>query len=434
MRSERERMDGQVTKRQAIDGKSKKNLFLKAECLKQLAPDHWLLNTDISSIFREHSPTLPNKRYVYKANNKVVGNKPVGIGHEFSCIGLSQRSTYYGVSGAAWNLPLSMKLVPFEENKNEFTACQVNELLNNEDLPFGKHLTINALDSNYASPEYIAETYSQNNLVNIIRISNNRNVWKKLEKKEQSERRKNNKDSRGANAIYGKKYKLNENDEWDLASDETSEFGIKNTKGKRHIVRVSIWKDMMFRSKRKRNMKDKPMHLARIELLDPETKQPVFKKPMWLGVWGKRRDELSGEQIFWDFRNRFDIEHFFRFGKQKLLLDKYQTPDEEHLQNWLEVVSLAYWLLWQGKDESKQEGLKWRKYDKTTKKREIYGLGLSPSQVQREMQRIILGFEQKPYLPNLQIKGEGRKLGQVLPKRKHYPVRFKRKKMKKLTG
>ena len=149
---------------------------------------------------------------------------------------------------------------------------------------------------------------------------------------------------------------------------------------------------------------------------------------------GKRRDELSGEQIFWDFRNRFDIEHFFRFGKQKLLLDKYQTPDEEHLQNWLEVVSLAYWLLWQGKDESKQEGLKWRKYDKTTKKREIYGLGLSPSQVQREMQRIILGFEQKPYLPNLQIKGEGRKLGQVLPKRKHYPVRFKRKKMKKLTG
>ena len=65
--------------------------------------------------------------------------------------------------------------------------------------------------------------------------------------------------------------------------------------------------------------------------------------------------ELSAEQIYWSYRNRYDIEHFFRFGKQRLLLDKYQTPDEEHLQNWMEVVNLAYWLLYIRKEEAKQK-------------------------------------------------------------------------------
>lgn len=86
-------------------------------------------------------------------------------------------------------------------------------------------------------------------------------------------------------------------------------------------------------------MKDKPFDLISIELLDAATALPIFKKKMWLGVWGVRRKELTGEEIYTAYRNWYDIEHFFRFGKQKLLLDKYQTPDEEHLQNWMEVVS-----------------------------------------------------------------------------------------------
>ncbi len=386
-----------------------------------------MLNTDISPIFCPHSPTLPNRRYAYKANNKIKGNKPIGIGYEFSCVGLSSRPTLYGCSEPPWNLPLSMQLVPFEENKNTFTAKQVNELLNNKELPFGKDLTINVLDSNYGSPEYIVDTYAQTNLVNIIRLPSNRNVWKKLSKQEQLDRRERNNDNRGTDAIYGEKYKLNKADSWDLPCDEVSEFGIKTARSNTYTVKVSIWEDMMFRSKRGKNMKNKPMCLIRVEMFDPKTGLPTFKRCMWLGVWGKRSKDLTGEEIFWCYRNRFDIEHFFRFGKQNLLLDKFQTPDEEHLQNWLEVVSLAYWLLWLGKEESKHETLKWRQYDKNIKNRKKYGLSVSPSQVQRQMEGIILSFEQEPFLPKLQIKGKGRKLGQVMPKRKKYPVRKKKK-------
>ena len=124
-------------------------------------------------------------------------------------VGLSARSPVYGGSAAPWNLPLSMRLVPFGENRNRFTAEQVNELLDNTGLPFHKELTVNALDSNYSSPEYIADTHRQPHLVNIIRLASNRNVWKK--RVQQAQTRK-----RGAKAIYGQRYKLSAAPDWEL--------------------------------------------------------------------------------------------------------------------------------------------------------------------------------------------------------------------------
>ena len=139
----------------------------------------------------------------------------------------------------------------------------------------------------------------------------------------------------------------------------------------------------------------------------------------------------TGEEIYWAYRNRYDIEHFFRFGKQKLLLDKYQTPDEEHLQNWMEIVSLAYWLLFVGKEEAKHDCRKWQQYDKHHKNRIKHNLNVTPSQVQLQMTGIILGFEQTDFLPKVQIKGKGRQKGHQQPKRERFPVLKKSKKRKK---
>ncbi|MFT6021645.1 MAG: hypothetical protein ACI9CQ_004455 [Saprospiraceae bacterium] len=73
-----------------------------------------------------------------------------------------------------------MRLLLYSKNKNSFTARQVNELLDDKELPIHNSLTVNTLDSNYSSPEYITSTHHQNNLVNIIRLPSNRNVWKQL--------------------------------------------------------------------------------------------------------------------------------------------------------------------------------------------------------------------------------------------------------------
>ena len=258
---------------------------------------------------------------------------------------------------------MSMRLVPFGVNKNSFTAGQVKDLLDNEGLPFHGELVVNALDSHYSSPEYIVPTHSHSRLVNIIRFPSNRNVWKQLTRVEVEAKRESNSDNRGADSVYGEKFKLSKVAGWGKDNRESIlTYGKVLANGKKVLVRVEIWEDMMIRSKRGHSMKDKPFRLVRVRLLDPENEEPIFKKSMWLGVWGKERKELDGEEISWVYCNRYDTEHFFRFGKQRLLLDKFQTSDEEHLQNWMEVVSLAYWLLFVGKDEVKHECRKWQQY------------------------------------------------------------------------
>lgn len=389
----------------------------------------WLLNTDTSPLLRPHSPTLPQRRYVYKPNNQVKGNKPVEVGYEMSCVGMSARRALWGVPEPPWNLPLSMRLVPFEENKNSFTARQVNDLMEDGALPFRKELTVNALDSNYSHPEYIADTHCQPNLVNVVRLASNRKVWKMLDGAARLQRRQGNQDKRGADAVFGQAFHLNKPGEWaGLPADKAERFCTKLSNGKQCEVEVSVWEGMLLRTKRGKNMKDKPFRLVEIRLLDAGTGQPLFQKEMWLGVWGARRTELSGEEIYHAYRHRYDIEHFFRFGKQRLLLDDYQTPDEEHLENWLEVVSLAYWMLYSALEEATHRCPKWQQYDKNLKKRREYKLPPGPSQVQRQLEGIILSFEQTPFLPKLKIKGKGRQQGQTFPKRERHPVLKKKKK------
>ena len=97
----------------------------------------------------------------------------------------------------------------------------------------------------------------------------------------------------------------------------------------------------------------------------------------------------------------------------------------------MEVVSLAYWLLWVAKEEAQPQVHKWQKYEKNHKKRVEHGLPVSPSEVQRQMESIILSFEQDPFRPKLQIKSKGRKQGDLQLKRTLHQIVRKGKKAKK---
>jgi len=388
----------------------------------------YLLNTDSTPLLRPHSPTLADRSYVYVPNDRVKGNRPVDIGFEYSVIGLSARRPLYGAVEPAWNLPLSIRRVPTGVNKGSFAAQQVSALLENPDTPLGDKLVVNALDRLYGTPEYVAGTHDQTNLVNVIRLKNNRNVWCQLSAQEVEERRKNNADQRGANAVFGEKYQLKKVDEWEVQADEEVEFGVQLGNGRQVLVRMQGYNNMLIRSKRGHNMKKKPFRLISVQLIDPSTDEPLFKRRMWLAMWGERQMELSLEQSYWGYRNRFDIEHYFRFGKQRLLMDDYQTPEVEHQDNWMEIVGLAYWLLWAARPEAVPCVYKWQKYDPYYKNRVDKGLPPTPSEVQRQLKSIILAFEQTPFRPKLQIKSKGRKKGQTQPKRKRHKVVYKGKK------
>jgi hypothetical protein len=43
------------------------------------------------------------------------------------------------------------------------------------------------------------------------------------------------------------------------------------------------------------------------------------------------------------------MEHFFRFGKQKLLMTAYSTSDVDHEENWFKLTLIAYVNLWAAK-------------------------------------------------------------------------------------
>jgi hypothetical protein len=104
--------------------------------------------------------------------------------------------------------------------KGSFATQQVMYLLKNPKTPLHNALVVNALDRLYGTPEYVAGTHDYAQLVNVIRLKSNRNMWQKLTNEQVSELRQSNSDQRGTNAVFGAKCKLNVADEWEIQADE----------------------------------------------------------------------------------------------------------------------------------------------------------------------------------------------------------------------
>jgi hypothetical protein len=87
-----------------------------------------------------------------------------------------------------------------------------------------------------------------------------------------------------------------------------------------------------------------------------------------------------------------DLEHFpstgsghrFRFGKNHLRLDRYQTPEVEYEENWGELVCLAYIQLWLARSLAVSLPRPWGCYLPERKERGVPG----SSEVQRDLGRI----------------------------------------------
>lgn len=393
---------------------------------------HITLNTDCTSIFREHSPTLPNRSHVHKPNVVVKGNKPVGIGYSVSTVCMNLRKRVIGISTPGWNPPLDMQIVPLGKNKNAYTAEQVAGVLRREQGVFGEKLVVNDLDCDYCSPEYIAGVSGQKGLVNIVRIACNRNVWKEVSAEEQAANRAKHKTNRGAALRYGQAYNLRDYGQWDIKADETALFCRVLENGRRCEVAIEAWHGMKLRSKRKISMKGLDCDLLRITLRDAETGEPVFDQAMWLTAWGERRPELSLEEMYESYVCRSDEEKYFRFGKRQLLMNKFQTPDQQHLANWLSIVLLAYWLLFVTRFEVGVACPKWQQYLPGMKQRRQHpSVDATPSQTQYQAGAIFLRFDQTPFMPaEVEKNPPGRQKGMTQKKRERFEVVYAAKKQK----
>jgi hypothetical protein len=142
---------------------------------------------------------------------------------------------------------------------------------------------------------------------------------------------------------YGARFDLKEPDTWH-EPNQVSQLLYKTRRGRMINVTITAWSNMLMRGGKKIPTHQFPFTLLRIESVD-DLGQSLFR-PMWLIVIGKRRGELSALQAYHSYRQRFDLEHTFRFTKQNLLLTAFETPDVEHEQQWVKFVMLAYVQLW----------------------------------------------------------------------------------------
>ncbi len=165
-------------------------------------------------------------------------------------------------------------------------------------------------------------------------------------------------------------------------------------------------------------------------------------KPMWLIMIGQRRDELTTIEAYQAYRQRYDIEHLLRFeregrrgflamsnhavGKQRLLLNASATPEVEHEENWVSLSFLAYVQLWAARKLASSLPRRWERY--LAPKTEGF---LTPSLVQRDMNRIITEIGTPANSPKRRGFSSGRTTGMIQTKRTRHEVIKKGKKGKK---
>jgi hypothetical protein len=372
----------------------------------------WLLGVDVTSQARQFGQTVADRGFVYQPN-LVAGNKPVTIGHQYSTLALMPEKEAQ-VSGS-WVVPLSTARVTTDEDKEQVGARQVNQVLDNPELPWHDELVVEVGDSRYSKPVYIHATHrGHDKLVSILRVRNNRTFYAAYDVPDG--KRPANRPKR-----YGQAFKLPDPSTQPKADLEIT-LTTTSRRGKTITHTIQAWNNLLMPGKNKPEripMWQYPFTLVKITACD-ERGEPVFAKPIWLIVVGKLRNQLSLAQIFQAYHSRSNLEHFFRFGKQKLLLSASQTPSTAREERWWHLVHIAYAMLWMARHLANHLPRPWEQYLPNARRRMM-----TPTLVRRDAQRLIsqLGTPAQP--PQSRGKSPGRKLGTKMPPRIRYPVIIK---------
>jgi hypothetical protein len=306
-------------------------------------------------------------------------------------------------------VPLRTQRVHTDQDKELVGAEQIDALLQDCLLPFHKKLCVEVGDSSYSKPAYLHANRHHDNLVTIARARSNRIFHRQYVSTEASA---------GHPRWYGDRFSLSDRTTWHPA-DEQATTTFVSRRGKVYRVEMQAWYNMLMRGKRKPKLL--PMHrypftLVRIVLYDQEGAQ-AFRHPLWLLVIGERRHELDVRDVYHAYRQRFDLEHFFRFGKQKLLLDRFQTPDDEREETWWQLVHIAYAQLWMARHVARSFPRPWERSLPTMQARRI-----SPTLVQRGFGRLIREIGTPAQPPKRRGNSPGRRRGTRSPPRPRHRV------------
>ena len=368
-----------------------------------------LLGVDVTPQPRLYAHTLADRGMVYQPE-VIKGNKPVTIGHQYSTLTLLPEPTA-GLSNS-WVVPLLTRRVHTNEDKELVGAKQVTALMNHPKLPFGNELCVVAADTSYSKAAYLHTQRQHHHLVTIARVRSNRTFYQRPAATADQRR------SKGHPRWYGEPFSLSKPETW-TPPDECGSFLETSRRGKRYLMEVMAWHDLLMPGKREPSrlaMHLCPFTLLRVVRYDQHT-QLACKRPLWLLIMGSRRREVSLRHSIDAYRQRFNLEHFFRFGKQKLLLTQFQTPELKREENWWQLVHLAYAQLWMARHVTVFLPRPWERTLPAMKR----GL-VSPSLVRRDFGRVVRQLGTPAKAPKPRGISSGRQVGTRLPPRPRHKV------------
>lgn len=365
---------------------------------------YWLFGTDGTPAPRPYASTLEDRSFVYQPN-VIRGNKPVTIGHSYSVLGQLPEK---GEGEPNWIVPLVVKRIETQETDITVGLKQLAMLMTDDKLPWSGDLCVHVADTKYGTPEYLNGADKYDDLVNIIRLRSNRTLYLPPTPMEGDPQV-------GHPTWYGDPFKLGDPATWSDPA-QTVEMAYTSRRGRSYTIKVEAWDDMLMRGTQTNPMHDHPFRLVHITWLD-EQGQPVFKRPMWLAVFGKRRHDLSLPQTQQAYAQRFDLEHFNRFGKQRLLLTAFQTSDVRHEENWWMIAQLAYVQLWLARYLAESMPRPWERYLPPSN-----SSAASPSATQRAFGLIIRQLGTPARSPKPRGYSPGRPKGSRLEPRQRFSV------------
>jgi hypothetical protein len=341
-----------------------------------------------------------NDRTSVHAPNHVPGQKPITIGHEYSVLaylpnGAEERELH-------WVVPLSVERVRSDQSGPQVGLKQLEEIANQ--TAFKDHFCINVADAAYSTKEWVIGVSKWPHVVQIARMRGNRKLFRMPAAN--SQRR------RGRPQVYGDELLLQDPSEPDLEEVTT----MTTRKGKECLVLLQRWNDVIMQGSKKERTHEHPFDLLRVTVTDKKGK-PVYRRPLWVMITGARRREVCSKDAHAAYGRRYDIEHFFRFGKQRLQLVNSQTCETYHEENWHWIGLLAYNMLYHARSLASAARYPWEK-----KKIQILSSIERPSQVQRDYRRIIQEIGTPAPVPKPRGKSPGRRLGQKRVKRPDCPI------------
>lgn len=363
----------------------------------------WLFGLDTTPVSRPYASTLSDRGIVYHPN-PILNNQPITVGHQYAA--LVYLPEKFSSSSPPWGVPLSMRRIPTEQTATSVQAQQVLSLMNASHFGSENRLCVCVVDSAGGTVGFLGRVKSQSHLVTIARMRSNRVLYHQPLPSGKK---------RGRPKWYGNPFDLKDSTTWTTPDADCTMESM--TRGGRHvIIHLQQWINLLMRGTRQYPMHDCPLTLVRVFVTDKEGK-PVFRRPLWLSVTGNHRHQLSLLEIYRAYRQRYDLEHFFRFGKQRLLMTAYQTPDVEHEENWWQIAALADVQLFLARELAESLPRPWERYLPQYRTQQA-----SPSMVQRDFGRIIGTIEPPPQMPKRRGKSEGRQKGACVKRREKQKV------------